>query len=75
MVYGSVPPLIVVETAPLVPAKHNTAVGLALKVMSCGCVSVTFAEETQPLASVTVKVYVPIGKLERLVVLAPLFQE
>ena len=56
MVYGMVPPEMVVLTEPVAPLKQRTGATTEEIVMSVGCASVTVVFAVQPFASVTVNV-------------------
>ena len=57
--YVGVPPPAVTVAVPFVPPLQLTGVDVALAVNAVGCVTVVVAVRVQPLASVTVQVYVP----------------
>ena len=57
--YGAVPPLAIPVIVPVDPPLHNTAVFVAEAVTEVGSVIVEVVVVVQPLASVTVIVYVP----------------
>ena len=61
-VYGAVPPEATTAAVPVLPPKQSTGVEEVVAVSWVGSVTVVIAVVVQPLASVTVAVYVPAAR-------------
>ena len=70
-VYAGVPPVAVEEAVPVFPPPHFTGVFDTFTSSTGGCVIVVEALCEQPLASVTVSVYVPADKPVALALVPP----